>query len=265
LAPGSTDINSRGILTSDLAIGGYACRLLADFGAGPVQLAAAAFGVLEPPIRIVPSMSAGERGRLLILLDPACTDREPPEARGDACDFDPYGPDFAAPLPIQRAHPEAVLTNAGWEYTIVTSAAAFEAGFNSRGYELYALFSEQVKLPEALQRAIVADIKAGRGLLVAGNHDRRNGRLEEALGINSLGKNLDIESLVVAPFGNYMGGEIPLDVEHWPNAIKLEGADVLGEFRLQAKGKKTPAPEPAFTRYNFSQSIGLYAGFDWPP
>src|SRR5690606_20536221 len=52
LAPGSTDINSRGILTSDLAIGGYACRLLADFGAGPVQLAAAAFGVLEPPIRI---------------------------------------------------------------------------------------------------------------------------------------------------------------------------------------------------------------------
>lgn len=264
LAPGSTDLNSRGIATGNLAIGGYACRLLADFGAGPIPLAAAAFGVLEPPIRIAALLNPGQRGRLLVLLDPACTDRNPPEVRGNACDADPYGPDFAVPLPIQREHLEAVLTNAGWTYTIATNAEDFQTAFASRGYELYALFNEQVKLPEALQRAVVADIAKGRGLLVAGNHDRRNGRLEDALGIKSLGKNLQIEALVTRPFGTHVGGPIAFDIAYQPTALRLEGADILGEFSLQPKGKKTPAPEPALTSNAHGEGSGLYAGFDWP-
>lgn len=254
----------QGVNTGGFAAGDYACILEAEIEGAWQSLGNAVFRLLPPPIRIDAAMQGGERGRLLMLLDPGCADRDPPEVRGNACDADPYGPDFAAPLPIQREHLEAVLANAGWTYTIVTSAEAFETAFASKGYELYALFSEQLKLPEALQRAVVADIEAGRGLLVAGNHDRRNGRLEDALGIQSLGKNLQIEALVTKPFGAHAGGEIVFDVAHWPNAMRLEGAAVLGEFRLPAKGGKTPAPEPALTSNAHGEGSGIYAGFDWP-
>ncbi|HEX6930161.1 MAG TPA: hypothetical protein VF267_12970, partial [Gammaproteobacteria bacterium] len=263
LAAQAVDLDARSIETETLEIGGYACRLLADFGAGPVPLAIVGFGVVEPPIRIDASMNAGVRGRLLVLLDPVCTDLDPAQDEGGTCDADPYGPGDAAPLPIQRDHLEAVLDAAGWTYTIVTNAVDFETEFESRGYELYALFNEQVKLPEALQHEVVADIDAGRGLLVAGNHDRRNGRLEDALGIRSLGKNLEVEKLVVEPFGEHDGGEIAFNVAYSPNAVTREGADVLGEFHLASNGKQTPEPEPALTKHAHGEGTGVYGSFDW--
>lgn len=264
LAAHESTIDVRGVDTRHLEPGAYGCRVLVNAGEFDMQRSAAGFGIAEPPIRIVPAMNAGTRGRLLVLLDPACADLDPAEAEGGACDADPHGPDFAAPLPVQREHIEAVLDSAGWTYTIVTNAADFEAAFNSKGYELYALFNEAVKLPEALQRDVVADIAAGRGLLVAGNHDRRNGRLEEALGIKSLGKNLEVEALVIEPFGEHVGGELAFDVAHWPNTVSLDGAEVLGEFRVPQKGKKAVAPEPALTRHAHESGTGAYASFDWP-
>lgn len=254
----------RGVDTAGMQEGDYACVLEAEIDASWQPLASAFFRLLPPPIRIDASMNGGDRGRLLVLLDPACADLDPAQADGAACDADPYGPGNAPPLPIQREHLEAVLEAAGWTFTIVTDAESFATEFASRGYEVFALFNEQLKLPEALQRDVVADIASGRGLLVAGNHDRRNGRLEEALGMKSLGKNLRIEKLVVQPFGEHEGGEIPFNVAHWPNALRLEGAEVLGEFELVQKGRKPAGNEPALTRNAHGDGTGSYAAFDWP-
>lgn len=254
----------RGVDTAGMQEGDYACVLEAEIDASWQPLASAFFRLLPPPIRIDASMNGGDRGRLLVLLDPACADLEPAQADGAACDADPHGPGNAPPLPIQREHLEAVLEAAGWTFTIVTDAESFAAEFASRGYEVFALFNEQLKLPEALQRDVVADIAKGRGLLVSGNHDRRNGRLEDALGLRSLGKNLDVEKLLVQPFGEHDGGEFAFLIAQAPNAVRLEGADVLGEYSLQAKGNKSPSPQAALTRNAHGEGTGVYAGFDLP-
>lgn len=253
-----------GVNTAGFAAGDYACVLEAETNGSWQPLGNAFFRLDPPPIRIEAAMTAGERGQVLVLLDPACADRDPPEGEGGTCDSEPYGPDAAPPLPIQRAHLEAVLDAAGWKHTIVTNAEDFATALESDAYELYALLNEQVKLPEAVQHDVVADIAAGRGLLVAGNHDRRNGRLEEALGIHSLGKNLDIEALVVEPFGEHEGGELTFFIAQAPNAVRVEGADTLAEFRLVPKGNKTPATEPAITRNAHGEGAGIYAAFDLP-
>lgn len=264
LDPGASQAWLRGVETTGMSAGDYACVLEAQINGAWQPLGNAFFRLVPPPIRVDASMSAGQRGRLLVLLDPACADLDPPEGEGGVCDADPYGPGIAPPLPIQRTHLEAVLDAAGWTYTIVTDADSFATEFSSKGYALYALFHEQVKLPEALQRDVVNDIASGRGLLVAGNHDRRNGRLEDALGIRSLGRNIEVEALVVEPFGDYAGGELAFGIAHRPNAISTDGAEVLGEFRVPQQGNKPPALEPSLTRHAHVNGTGVYASFDWP-
>lgn len=236
-----------------------ACVLEAEIEDAWQQIAHSVFRVDPPPIEIAASLQSGVRGRVLVLLDAGCD----PDGSSSSCNSEPYGPSGAPPLDIQRSHVQAVLESAGWRYTVVTNAADFETEFRTRGYEIYALFNEALKLPEALQQDVVADIATGRGLLVSGNHDRRNGRLEEALGIKSLGKNLDVQALVVQPFGSHEGGELALAVTQRPNALKLQGAEVLGEFRVQPKGNNPPEMEPALTQHSHGEGGGVYAGYDW--
>lgn len=260
LAPSGMDTHASTVGTDDFAEMHYACIVQAEIDGEWHSLAHAVFEVLPVPIRIEAALAAGSRGRLLMLLDPACDELDPAQPSGGACDEDPYGPVAAPGLPIQRQHLESVLEAAGWHVTIVTSIAAFEAEFLSGGYETYALFNEQLKLSEALQDQVAVDIADGRGLLVAGDHDRRNGRLEAALGVQSLGKNYDATAVVLEPIAGHPGGEIQLPILEKPNAMKGEGATAIGLYRVAPAGSL----ETGMTRYDHGAGTGIYAGFDFP-
>lgn len=70
LAANTTLSEVHSIVTSSLPPGAYACVLLANVGGQSVQLGAALFDVLEPPINIEGSFEPGKHGRLIVLVDP---------------------------------------------------------------------------------------------------------------------------------------------------------------------------------------------------
>lgn len=253
LARGIPRVEVRTVGTAGLAEGDYACALEAKVGETWTALDHAIFTVEAKPIVIDVDVALDGHGRLLVLLDAAV----------GATTADPFGPSSAPPLGIQRAHLEAVLEDAGWSHTIVTDLAAFEQAFATRQYSAVAILSETVKLPESLQGELVAQVHAGLGLLVAGNHDGRNGRLEAALGIHSLGKNLNATGLAVSGTGLFgsvsapgFGGTLA------PNAIAVDVAQVIATYTLLAP-KPNQAPEAAVTANTYGQGRAVYAGFDW--
>jgi hypothetical protein len=243
----------RTVATGGLSEGDYACALEAKVGETWTALDHAVFSVEAKPIVIDVDVALDGHGRLLVLLDPA----------EGASTEDPFGPASAPPLGIQRAHLEAVLEDAGWSATIVTDLAAFEQALATGQFSVVAVLSETVKLPETLQDALVAKVHAGLGLFVAGNHDARNARLEAALGIHSLGKNLNATGLVIGgagPFGT--PGTSSFGSTFAPNAVAVDGAQVLATYALLAP-KPNQAPEAAVTANAYGQGRAVYAGFDW--
>jgi hypothetical protein len=102
-------------------------------------------------------------------------------------DTDPHGPMIAPGLKAQRAFLEAFLKAKGWSYTITDTTEDFTREFHSGGYTIYAVFAEQEKLAEPVQKELREAVFRGEGLLVAGIHDARNQKLLDALGIKLIG------------------------------------------------------------------------------
>lgn len=70
LGASGTDVRTRSIDTVPLAVGDYACVLEAQVDGTWNTLDTKAFTVDPPPVRIDASMALGEKGRLLVLMDP---------------------------------------------------------------------------------------------------------------------------------------------------------------------------------------------------
>ncbi|MGR9087760.1 MAG: carboxypeptidase regulatory-like domain-containing protein, partial [Gammaproteobacteria bacterium] len=70
LGKGQSSTNARSIPTGRLAPDVYACILTGEIDGVSRQLAAAAFEILSPPVRIDASLDKGVRGRVLVLMDP---------------------------------------------------------------------------------------------------------------------------------------------------------------------------------------------------
>lgn len=249
----------RNVPTVALAPGDYACALELKVDGQWRPLAHAAFHLSVPPIVIGSTFTQTGHGRLLVLLDAPARDDQ-----GHVTDDrDPHGPPFTPGLSEQRDWLEQVLDDAGWSYTIVTTADDFEHEFDTHGYVLYALSSEQVKLPEALQHQLVDAIDNGAGLLIAGSHDRRNGRLEAALGIKSLGHNPHVGGIDIQPFGTFPGGGELFPLDNKPLTIRLQGATALGSYRETGPGKGHGGSQPpAVTFFTPTQGRSMFVGFD---
>lgn len=248
----------RNITTDALAPGDYACALELKVDGEWQPLAHAAFHLSVPPIIIDSTFTQSGHGRLLVLLDAPTLDD-----RGGIDDSDPHGPPFKPGLSKQRTWLERVLDEAGWSYTIVTSADDFTREFNTHGYVLYALFSEQVKLPESVQHQVVNEIDRGAGLLVAGSHDRRNGRLEAALGIKSIGHDPHANGFDVQPFGDFVGGGETFPLSDKPLSIQTEGATALGAYRETGSANgHSGSGAPALTFFTPTQGRSMFVGFD---
>ncbi|HEU4653403.1 MAG TPA: hypothetical protein VFS47_05420 [Steroidobacteraceae bacterium] len=241
----------RNVATSALPQGAYACVLTATYQERTQQLGAAGFQVTAPPIRIDTQVSVGNHGRVLVLVDKPTSSKDAP---------DPYSGCDVPDLNVQLAHIKSALDETGWSYTIVQTAADFDREFHSGGYEVYAIFSEQVKLAVSLQDEVVNAVHNGAGLLLAGNHDRRNSKLEAALGIQSLGKNLSVSSLMLSASDVMPAGEEAISVDADVLELKLQGATAFGRYRL--KYPKNNVETAAATTYAYGVGKSVYVGFD---
>jgi uncharacterized membrane protein len=252
-AANAQQAKSRNIATDNLPVGTYACLLLAEVGGQSLQLGAALFDVLEPPIRINAALNAGKHGRILALLDP------------DAGN-DPLGPNHVPTLTVQRAYLEKLLADAGWSYTLVTDADTFTRELRSGGYVSYLLLSETVKLAETVQQELREAVNRGEGLIEAGGHDQRQGRIDEALGLKFNGKYPRMTGISIDGDGFTATGQMPLQLTDRTLNFTLDGAAALGRF-LQ-DGMVTPDLSLAERRYG--QGRAFHAGYDllaeasWP-
>jgi len=240
--------------TQGLPEGGYACLLQADFQGQWQTLEFAGFQLLLR-YRIEGTLSVDPQGgRLLVLID------------GDfPAGGDPHDPPSDPPTPAeQRSFLEALLTQAGWSYTLVTDADAFARELRSGGYTTYALLAEQVKLPELVASELREAIYRGNGLLVAGTHDNRNQAVQTALGLKLVGSLPKAAGIQGLDASLAVGDGAPFAGERKVLRIRPEGATVIGQYQqaTRGKGKAPSAPEPALTRHTFGQGRSLFAGFD---
>ncbi|HET9680387.1 MAG TPA: DUF1194 domain-containing protein, partial [Gammaproteobacteria bacterium] len=72
LAAGESRTFMRDVTTGNLALGQHACVLQARINGQWHDLAYDTFKVLEPPVEIIPALTVGNYGRVLVLLDGGC-------------------------------------------------------------------------------------------------------------------------------------------------------------------------------------------------
>lgn len=249
-ASGSQSI-VRSVGSGSFTVGDYACVLEALIDGTYRPLGFAAFKVVEPPIRIHASMTVGDRGRLLVLLDTndQCEKDDDDDFTyghsygwdNGSCpkDADPHGPQTAPGLAAQRNFLENLLKQAGWSYTITDNADTFTREFHSGGYSAYALFSEQVKLHESVQKELREANFRGDGLVVAGSHDNRNSRLNDALGIKRIGSVAHADSAVIGAGPLGVVGTVSLMAGDRINRIKRTTAQSLATYQLSGSSRSS--------------------------
>ncbi len=242
----------RNIDTKTLALGGYSCVINAELNGGTKTLAFGGFRVAAPPIRIAAELRLGTRGRLLVLLDHPAANQNNPNA-----DTDPYGPETAPGLSTQRAFLEKLLKHAGWSYTITQTAEDFTRELRTGGYSVYALFSEQEKLAEQVQKELREAVFRGEGLLEAGSHDQRQGRIDEALGIKYIGQFTNAALVEMTPSPLHVGGQAAFLFDDKELRAEREGAQGAGRYLGGATDRRD-----AVTYYEYGAGKSVYAGFD---
>lgn len=167
---------------------------------------------------------------------------------------DPFGPNHVPDLASQRTMLETLLSEAGWSYTITTNADDFTRELRSGGYATYLLLSEHVKLDETVQKELREAVYRGEGLVEAGGHDQRQGRLDEVLGLKFLGKHPGTSGVTVLASEAHMPGELWFSLTD--RALKADslGADILGTF--------SGTEAVAMTTRRYGDGRADYFGFD---
>ncbi len=172
---------------------------------------------------------------------------------------DPLGPNHTPGLLTQRVYLENLLTQAGWSYTIVTDKDLFASELRAGGYVDYLLLSEKVKLDEQVQKELREAVFRGEGLVEAGGHDQRQGRIDDALGIKFIGKHSGMSgvSLTDSALHTAASGEFGLNDRQL--RTQTEGATVVGYF---SDTSGTVTTDPAVTVNNFGEGRSAHLGFD---
>lgn len=170
-----TIVLERGIDTTTLDAGAYACVLQAADDAQWNTLGLARFTLIKPErlVQIAYALQTGSHGRVLILADP--------------CDE----------APCETDHLQTLLNDASIAHTLTTDACSFALAFRSGTYHSYALLSEQIKLSDDLQSELIEAVYRGDGILVAGDHDHRNGKLDPLFGVTVNGKHSKVDGLSI--------------------------------------------------------------------
>jgi hypothetical protein len=253
----------------DLRIGSFstASALLS------LDATAATDGLLGTAYRVVTTLTEGSAVRTLdsTLIPTSC--QEPVfisdifggyQVRGlslvDAAS-DPHGnADIPAPW-YQQDFLEQLLDQAGWTYTVVTDGDAFAGELRSGGYTTYLLLSEQVQLAVGVEEELREAVFRGEGLVVAGGHDQRNSRFEDALGVKVIGKHSNATGVTLP--ASVLDTGFTTDFIFGEHTLRLEsvGATVAGSFDFAA-GSTVPAETAAVLTRDYGAGKSVMAGFD---
>ena len=172
---------------------------------------------------------------------------------------DPLGPNHVPDLLTQRAYLETLLTDAGWSYTITTHAEDFTQELRSGEYLTYLLLSEHVKLDEPVQKELREAVYRGEGLIEAGSHDQRQGRIDEALGVIFRGKLSQVSGVELLESAVHPSGLTAFGLTDRQLRADLDTAESIGQF-LDDSGVLTL--NSAVTRADYGQGKSVYMGFD---
>lgn len=254
--------------TGSLSQGEYACLLSIEFNGDAKQLAAAGFAVTAVAnITLNTQVADGHHGRLLVLIDSDISSHDDGDDNDDEGEGE--GIHDVVPLTAQRAFLENYLTQQGWIYTIVTDADAFAWELRQGGYSVYALFNEQVKLDEQVQKELREAVYNGDGLLVAGSHDERNHNVDDALGIKYKGKehHTGVISLLDSPLA--ITGNQALSYAEKMERIELKGAVLAAVYYPESEQHDDDESDDdqsdsnaAVTYYEYGLGHSVYAAFD---
>ena len=171
---------------------------------------------------------------------------------------DPLGINHIPDLTTQRNKLVSILTNANWSYNITTNADDFTRELRTGGYVTYLLLSEQVKLEESVQKELREAIFRGEGLIEAGSHDQRQGRIDAALGVKFQGKHANMQGFSLANSLVTPSGDADFQLTDRSLKATTNGASLLGTFVEQG----TVTTETAMTHYRYGQGQSIYIGFD---
>ena len=259
----------RNVATSGLSSGVFACVLQAQVEGDWITLGYDSFTLTVPPIDIEGTLEQGSNARLLVLLDGITNN-------GANADEDPHGPSNAPLLSAQRSYLEDILAAKGWSYTIVTDEGEFTEALRSGNYSAYVLFSEQVKLSEQVQKELREAAFRGEGLLIAGDHDHRHNKLDEALGVNAKGRLQNPTSISIDSVEDFQPGSSTFSLSEKVRRIELQGANSIAQYPGLSvcdiaddsdddSGTSSGSCESdaiAVTHYDYGFSHNVYAGFD---
>jgi hypothetical protein len=249
---GAKSLVRTSLSTADLEEGGYACVAQAAYEGAWHTLGHAGFEVVLR-YRIEGSLAVDpEGGRLLVLMD-----------EGFPAGGDPHDPPAAPTAPeAQRAFLEALLSGAGWSYTITSEEQGFLRELRTGGYTRYALLAEHVRLGEETTRELREAVYLGEGLLVAGVHDRRNRALEEILGLEVKGAAPKAEAVVLEDSDLHPADAAELATGSKVVKVEPMSAAVVGAYRPAGNVQPSDSAEPAVTVQDHGRGRSVFVGFD---
>ncbi len=171
---------------------------------------------------------------------------------------DPLGPQQQPDLTQQRQVLEQTLQAAGWSYRIVGTAELFEQHLRTGTYQNYLLLSEQVKLSESMQKELREAVYRGEGLIEAGGHDQRHGRIDEALGIRYRGKHASQQGIHLIENTITVMENLTFQTPGKALKAELNGASAIAYYT----GESEPNTEMAVSHHPYGQGQSIYMGFD---
>ncbi|WP_221794883.1 IgGFc-binding protein [Oceanobacter mangrovi] len=123
-----------------------------------------------------------------------------------------------------------LLTDSGWEITLVHTADDFALQHRLGDYSSYLLLANRVQLPKTILKELREAVFAGKGLVVANGFGHRNYWLEPALGSSTLGHGTRATSIDVlaSDLSEAWSGVLPVDTAL--NTLKVNAADTLAVF-----------------------------------
>ncbi len=173
---------------------------------------------------------------------------------------DVHGPENAPSPSEQRAYLQTLLETNGWSHTLVSNGDDFARELRTGGYSAYLLLSEQARLSEQVQKELREAVYRGEGLIEAGSHDQRNGRVDEILGIKFIGKHARSTGIDFVSETVYSGGVANfLLTKDKTLRVELEAATALGYF-IDENAAATAEVSAALNHYG--EGRALYSGFD---
>jgi hypothetical protein len=254
LQPSATERLIRSVETDNLSDGEYACLLQAMIVGEWTTLGYDNFSFTIPPIEIQSTLTRASLPRTLVLLDEQSTCSD-----DDNGDNDPDGPSNAPLLSEQRSTLNAMLSMRGDSYTIVSEGSAFTEHFLGGTYNTYALFSEQIKLSKTTQKALREAVFRGDGLVVAGDHDQRNKKLNDALGYRYRGMKPFATAVEMTDSELSTAQQLALQLEEKVIRAELTGAQSAGRFLFDGDQN---ADVPGVTLHAYGEGEAVHVGYD---